>query len=78
MTDFQETPEVIPITNGHTNGVNGDHRPVTPPNKNTGGMSLTEYSANPKTPSSEKRLRIKSVVPDDFLLDDGTPDVSSL
>ncbi|CAI4219277.1 unnamed protein product [Parascedosporium putredinis] len=63
MTDFQETPVVIPVTNGngHTNGVNGDHRPVTPPNKNTGGMSLTEYSANPKTPSSEKRLRIKSV-----------------
>ncbi|PKS09932.1 hypothetical protein jhhlp_004555, partial [Lomentospora prolificans] len=73
MTEFQDSPVVIPATNGHVNGINGDHRPVTPPNLNS-GMSLTEYSANPKTPSSEKRQRIKSVVPEDFLLDDGTPD----
>lgn len=59
--------------NGLTNGVNGTQRPSTPPTHS--GMSLTEYSANPQTPSPEKRERVKSVLPEDFLLPDGTPDV---
>lgn len=58
--------------NGAVNGVNGDRRPETP----TAGMSLTEYSANPSTPSEEKRARIRQVVPDEFLLPTGYPDVS--
>jgi len=77
MADSQEPRAVLPETNGLVylpNGINGDdHRPVTPPQRN--GMSLTEYSANPKTPSPERRQRIKGVVPDDFLLEDGNPDV---
>lgn len=58
-------------TNG-TNGTNGDKRPHTP----TTGMSLTEYSANPSTPSEEKRARIKEIVPEEYLLPTGYPDVS--
>ena len=59
--------------NGVVNGVNGSQRPTTPPTHP--GMSLTEYSANPQTPSPEKRDRVRSVLPDDLLLPDGTPDV---
>ncbi len=76
MAELQDTPVETTGPNGTVNGVNGTHRPVTPPNK-TGIMSLTEYSANPQTPSPEKREKIRSVVPEDFLLPDGYPDVST-
>lgn len=46
-------------------------RPTTP----MSSMALTEYSANPSTPPSEARARIRKVVPDDYLLPDGFPDV---
>ena len=59
--------------NGVVNGINGTQRPSTPPNRT--GMALTEYSANPQTPSPEKADRVKSVLPEDLLLPDGTPDV---
>jgi threonine dehydratase len=69
-----EEPSIEPaMANGTMNGVNGDHRPQTPV---ANGMSLTEYSMNPTTPSEEKRARIRKVVPDDFLQEDGYPDVS--
>ena len=62
------------VVNGTTNGTNGDShsRPHTPMT----GMALTEYSANPSTPSEEKRARIKEIVPDEYLLPTGYPDVS--
>ncbi|KAM5384449.1 hypothetical protein ACJZ2D_001485 [Fusarium nematophilum] len=66
-------PPLVPVpVNGSVNGTNGDARPHTP----TTGMSLTEYSANPSTPSEEKRARIKQIVPEEFLLPTGYPDVS--
>ncbi|KAF7561361.1 hypothetical protein G7046_g2783 [Stylonectria norvegica] len=71
-------PPVVPVatngnvddTNGTVNGTNGYFRPETP----TGSMSLTEYSANPSTPSDEKRARIRQIVPEEFLLPTGYPD----
>lgn len=72
MPEFKETPTVPVAANGLINGVNGERRPETP----TGGMSLTEYSANPSTPSEEKRARIKKIVPEEYLLPTGYPDVS--
>lgn len=78
MTSQREVPEVPVATNGTVNGavngVNGDRRPETP----TGSMALTEYSINPSTPSEEKRARIKQVVPEEFLLPTGYPDVSTI
>lgn len=50
---------------------NGSRRPRTP----TGSMALTDYSVNPSTPSAEKRQRIRDIVPEDFLLPNGHPDV---
>lgn len=50
----------------------GSQRPHTP----TGSMALTDYSINPSTPSEEKRQRIRDIVPEDFLLPNGHPDVS--
>ncbi|KAH7155684.1 tryptophan synthase beta subunit-like PLP-dependent enzyme [Dactylonectria estremocensis] len=70
MPSLQEPPAANGPTNGVTNGTNGDARPFTP----TGTMALTEYSANPSTPSEEKRARIKQVVPEEFLLPTGYPD----
>ena len=61
--------------NGTANGVNGANGTQRPSTPSRPGMSLTEYSANPQTPSPEKRDRVKSVLPDDLLLPDGTPDV---
>jgi threonine dehydratase len=61
------------------NGTNGDeHRPQTPPTRGpvNGAMSLTEYSANPSTPAEVKRNRIKAIVPEEYLLPNGFPDVS--
>ncbi|TDZ17911.1 Threonine dehydratase [Colletotrichum orbiculare MAFF 240422] len=73
MSESTEPPVVAVVTNGTLNGVNGDHppRPRTP---QPSGMSLTEYSANPSTPPEERRNRLKTVVPEDFLLPDGYPD----
>ena len=48
-----------------------DGRPHTP----KGSMALTDYSVNPSTPSAEKRQHIRDIVPEDFLLPNGHPDV---
>jgi hypothetical protein len=55
--------------NGIPNG-----RPHTPTEN---GLALTEYSAQPSPPSERKRAKMNRLVPDDLLLPDGTPDVSS-
>jgi threonine dehydratase len=39
-------------------------------------LSLTEYSAQPSPPSEERSSRINKIVPDEFLLPNGHPDVS--
>jgi threonine dehydratase len=39
-------------------------------------MALTEYTMNFSTPSAEKRANIKKIVPDEYLLPNGFPDVS--
>jgi hypothetical protein len=52
--------------------VTGDGiRPQTP---NVNGLSLTEYAANP-SPSNEGPKTQESVVPAEFMLPNGTPDV---
>ncbi|KAI8719582.1 Threonine dehydratase [Fusarium sp. LHS14.1] len=73
MPSVHEPPVVPVVANGvvnGTNGTNGDTRPHTP----TTGMALTEYSANPSTPSEEKRAQIKEIVPEEYLLPTGYPD----
>ena len=70
--------EDIAVPNGangkleYHNDSNEPSRPETP----TGSMSLTEYSANPRTPSEEKRALLREQVPADLLLPNGFPDVS--
>lgn len=39
-------------------------------------MALTDYSVNPSTPSDHKRQHIRDIVPEDYLLPNGHPDVS--
>lgn len=75
MPEIPDSPFESFGQNGAVNGVNGDQRPFTPPSRL--GMTLTEYSAYTQTPASEKQDRVKSVLPDDLLLPDGTPDVRS-
>lgn len=72
MPSLAERPRTPENTNGAANAVNG-HRGLETPAPS--GMSLTEYSATPNTPPDEKQQRIRSVVPEDFLLPDGYPDV---
>lgn len=59
-------------SNGSSNGTDEDSRPRTP-SLNT--LSLTEYSTNPSPPSSTPKPNLRSVVPDDFMLPNGYPDV---
>ncbi len=63
--------------NGSANGSNTDTdtRPRPPRTPSMSGLSLTEYSANPSPPSEAKRSRFKSVVPEEFILPNGHPDV---
>lgn len=69
-------PAAVPIdtgmVNGASNGVNGGHVPRNP---SITSLTPTEYSANP-SPSSERRhQRIQSIVPEEFILPSGHPDV---
>ena len=54
--------------------VNGVSRPVTP-HRNT--LSMTEYSTNPSPPSEHEtsKSKLRGVVPDEFILPNGYPDV---
>ena len=59
---------------GVREGVNG-HRPHTP---SMSGLSLTEYSANPTPPSPQSedhQARIRNILPEEFILPNGYPDV---
>lgn len=61
--------------NGHKETkeeINGS-RPRTPSFQS---LSLTEYTANPSPPSSTPKSKLKGVVPDEFLLPSGYPDVN--
>lgn len=65
------------LVNG--NGNSHGSRPNTPTVVNN--LSMTEYSANPSpprtTPGSPKS-KVKSVVPEEFVLPNGYPDVCTL
>jgi threonine dehydratase len=57
------------------NGINGhESRPRTP---SLNSFSLTEYSTNPSPPRTTPKPKVSSVVPEEFLLPNGTPDVRS-
>jgi hypothetical protein len=58
--------------NGIANGDGTESRPRTP-SLNT--LSLTEYSTNPSPPSQSPRSKIRGVIPDEFILPNGYPDV---
>src|SRR4051812_18761755 len=66
------------LPNG-ANGVSGGGGGGSPDHSNTNGngnsFSLTEYSAMP-SPPSEQPKKAKAKVPDEFLLENGHPDVS--
>ncbi|RYP90814.1 hypothetical protein DL770_003075 [Monosporascus sp. CRB-9-2] len=68
-------PDSVPVdavmANGIENGVNG-HSPRQP---SLSGLSLTEYSANPSPPSEDHQARIRNIVPEEFILPNGHPDV---
>jgi len=63
------------VPNGVTYEANTDRRPHTPRNPSLSGLSLTEYSSNPSPPSRERRDRIRKIVPDEYILPNGNPDV---
>lgn len=75
MPSLDAPPALEAQTNGTANGVNGHstNRPET----SAGSMALTEYTTNLSTPSAEKRANIKKVVPEEYLLPNGYPDVRS-
>jgi hypothetical protein len=56
------------IVNG--NGISS--RPRTP---SLNQLSLTEYQTNPSPPSGSPKSKIKAVIPDEFILPTGYPDV---
>lgn len=72
-SDSDDPHGVVEINEEARTRTNGSsaRRPHTP----TGSMALTDYSVNPSTPSAEKRQRIRDIVPEDYLLPNGHPDV---
>jgi hypothetical protein len=58
------------LPNGESNGA----APDGVASNGTNNFALTAYSSQPTPPS--ERAKSKAVVPKDFLLADGTPDVS--
>jgi len=78
---------IEPTANGdvQVNGTNGAstpngsaYTPRTPQRTpSLSGLALTEYSAKPSPPSEERSTRRKNVVPDEFILPNGHPDVRS-
>ena len=65
------------VENGavYGNGLTNGSRPRTP-SLNT--LSLTEYSTNPSPPSASPRSKIRGLIPDEFILPNGYPDVFTL
>lgn len=59
------------VANDDSHIVNGHVAPTAP----LSGLPLTEYSVNPSPPEEDKKARIKKIVPDDFILPTGHPDV---
>ena len=54
------------------NSTPGGSRPRTP-SLNT--LSLTEYSSNPTPPSESPKSKVRGLIPDEFILPNGYPDV---
>jgi hypothetical protein len=77
-------PEASKANGDVVNGTNGTETPngtsTTPrtPQRTPSltSLALTEYSAKPSPPSEERSARINKIVPDEFLLPNGHPDVS--
>lgn len=61
--------------NGHSDYTPNGSRPRTPSMNN---LSLTEYTANPSPPSASPKSKVKGVIPEEFILPNGYPDVSVL
>lgn len=49
-----------------------NERPQTP---HVSSLSLTEYSTNPSPPTATPKPSVRSVIPEDFRLPNGYPDV---
>lgn len=58
-----------------TNGETSSTRPRTP---SLNSFSLTEYTTNPSPPSGSPKSKVRSVVPREFILPNGYPDVRIL
>ncbi|ESZ97277.1 threonine dehydratase [Sclerotinia borealis F-4128] len=54
-----------------TNGKTSSSRPRTP---TLNSLSLTEYTTNPSPPSENPKSKVRSVVPQEFILPNGYPD----
>jgi threonine dehydratase len=59
--------------NGHLEQELNGSRPRTPSLKNS--LSLTEYSTNPSPLNGTPRSKLRDVVPEEFILPNGYPDV---
>jgi hypothetical protein len=62
----------IHSTNGNTSCNDENYRPQTP---SLNSLSLTEYTTNSSPLASTPKPTLRSVVPDEFLLPTGYPDV---
>jgi len=58
-----------------TNGGNSPNHLRAP---SLASFSLTEYSANPSPPSESTESKVSSIIPQEFMLPTGYPDVSML
>lgn len=72
-----QSAQPLPVNGASLHVVNGlnSERPASP--SSVGNLALTEYSAMPSPPSEDATAnKMKRIVPDEFLLPNGHPDVS--
>lgn len=67
---------VVNGTSGTSTPSGSVYNPRTPQRTpSLSGLALTEYSAKPSPSPEERSARKKSIVPDEFILPNGHPDV---
>jgi hypothetical protein len=69
-TDYSRPTTPEKGVNGSSNGL------ISPRTPKQTGLALTEYSANPSPPSDDPKSQAQKAIPDEYILPNGTPDVS--
>lgn len=79
MNGLEESPVINGMdTASQADAAQSSSNMSLPRTPSLGSLALTEYSAQPTPPTEDRKTRVNKIVPDEFLLPNGNPDVRSL